>query len=83
MQDAGLLSQKAPLATAVQVMTCTEKHSHLIHEVSERNAVKMVTKSSGWYLITRLITLHVSEPLPNPSDVMGSFRALLDDAFSD
>lgn len=34
MQDAGLLSHEAPPATAVQVMTCTEKHSHLIHDVS-------------------------------------------------
>lgn len=67
----------------MQVMTCTEKHSHLIHDVSERNAVKMVTKSTAWYLITCLITLHVSEPLPNPSDVTGSFGAIVDDAFSE
>ena len=83
MQDAGLLSQKALLATAMHITTRTEKHSHLIHDVSERNAVKMVTKSSAWYLITCLITLHVSEPLPNPSDVTGSFGAALDDALSD
>lgn len=83
MQDAGLLSQKALLATAVQVMTRTGKHSHLIHDVSERNAVKMVTKSSAWYLITCLITLHVSEPLPNSGDVIGSFGAIADDALSE
>lgn len=83
MQDAGLLSQKAPLATAAQVMTHTEKHSHLIHDVSERNAVKMVTRSSAWYLITCLITVHVSEPLPNPGDVTVSFGAILDEALSD
>lgn len=59
MQDAGLLSHKDPPATAVKVMTCTEKHSHLTHDVSERNAMQMVTKSSAWYLITCLITLHV------------------------
>lgn len=81
MQDAGLLSQKASLATALQVMTCREKHSHLIHDVSEKNAVKMVTKCSAWYLITCLVTLHVSEPLPR--NVMGSFGAILNDALSD
>lgn len=65
------------MVTAVQVMTCTEKHSHLIHDVSERNAVEMATKSSAWYLITCLITLHVLECLPSPSDVMGSFGAII------
>lgn len=83
MQDAGLLSQKATKATAAQVMTRTAKHSHLIHDVSERNALKMVTESSAWYLITCLITLHVSEPLPNPSDLRGGSGAVLDDALSD
>lgn len=83
MRDAGLLSQKATTATAVQVMTCTAKHSHLIHDVSERNALKMVTKSTAWYLITYLITLHVSDPLPNPSDLTGGFGAVLADALSD
>lgn len=77
MQDAGLLSQKAAMVTATQVMTCTEKHSHLIHDVSERNAMEMVTKSSAWYLITCLITLHVLECFPNLNDVMGSFGAII------
>lgn len=65
------------MVSAVQVMTCTEKHSHLIHDVSEKNAMEMVTKSSAWYLIACLITLHVLECLLNPSDVMGSFGAII------
>lgn len=60
-----------------------KKCSHLIHDVSERNAVQIVTKSSAWYLITWLIPFHVSEALPRPGDVMSSFGAILDDALSD